>query len=62
MLEVIRDDGLRKLERELRDQAHNSILTAAKLIAPAIDSNFTAGKFFSLKSIKYIYIIFTILE
>lgn len=41
--EVIRDDKLRRLERELTSVAHNSILTAAKLIAPAIDTGFSAG-------------------
>ncbi|XP_014262316.1 intraflagellar transport protein 88 homolog [Cimex lectularius] len=52
VFEVIRDDNLRRLERELRNQAYNSILTAAKLIAPAIDNNFTAGYNWCMEAVR----------
>lgn len=43
LLEVMRNDSLRELEREMKRLAERSILTAAKLIAPVIEDNFTEG-------------------
>lgn len=43
LLEIIRDDTLRKHEREQRDEAEHCILTSAKLMAPLIEGNFAAG-------------------
>ena len=43
LLEIIRDDSLRRHEREQRDAAEYCILTAAKLMAPLIEGNFAAG-------------------
>uniref|UniRef100_A0A0K8TIU5 Intraflagellar transport protein 88 n=3 Tax=Lygus hesperus TaxID=30085 RepID=A0A0K8TIU5_LYGHE len=50
--EVIRDDKLRRLERELTSVAHNCILTAAKLIAPAIDTSFSAGYNWCMEAVR----------
>lgn len=44
VLEAIRTDSLHALERQIKRDAERSILTAAKLIAPVIEDNFTAGK------------------
>lgn len=44
MLEAIRTDSLHTLEKQIKREAERSILTAAKLIAPVIEDNFTAGK------------------
>lgn len=43
ILEVIRNDPLRKMERQMKQEAERSILTAAKLISPVIENNFSAG-------------------
>ncbi|KAB7504104.1 Intraflagellar transport protein 88-like protein [Armadillidium nasatum] len=43
ILEVIRNDSLRKFERQLRLDAERSILTAAKLISPVIEETFALG-------------------
>jgi len=43
ILEVIKTDSLRKLERGMRQEAERSILTAAKLISPVIEDSFSAG-------------------
>ncbi|XP_039276818.1 intraflagellar transport protein 88 homolog [Nilaparvata lugens] len=52
LLEVIRNDSLRSLEREIKRIAERSILTAAKLIAPVIEDNFTAGYNWCVEAIK----------
>lgn len=41
--EVIKNDNLSKLEKEMRLEAEKSILCAAKLIAPVIEDTLTAG-------------------
>lgn len=43
ILEVIKNDSLRQWEKSRRQEAERIILTAAKLIAPAIASSFTDG-------------------
>jgi hypothetical protein len=43
ILEVIKTDSLRKLERGVRREAERSILTAAKLISPVVEDSYSAG-------------------
>ncbi|KAJ1521467.1 hypothetical protein ONE63_003135 [Megalurothrips usitatus] len=51
-LEAIRNDSLRKLERQMKQSAERSILTAAKLIAPVVDDTFAAGYNWCLETLK----------
>ena len=43
LLEVMKQDSLRKIELEERAKAEQCILTAAKLIAPVIEGSFASG-------------------
>ena len=43
LVEAIKDDPLRKQEKEDQHRARHTILTAAKLIAPVIESSFATG-------------------
>lgn len=43
LVEIIRDDTLRKLEREEKETAERCILTAAKMMAPLIEDDFSVG-------------------
>ncbi|XP_064628608.1 intraflagellar transport protein 88 homolog isoform X2 [Lineus longissimus] len=43
VIEVIKNDSLRQIERKRKSQAERNIKTAAKIIAPAIESSFAAG-------------------
>ncbi|XP_064596903.1 intraflagellar transport protein 88 homolog isoform X2 [Liolophura sinensis] len=43
VLEVIKNDALRQIERERKYEADNCIKTAAKIIAPAIEATFATG-------------------
>ena len=43
LLEVMKTDALRKIELEEKERAEQSILTAAKLIAPVIEGSFASG-------------------
>ncbi|XP_045130725.1 intraflagellar transport protein 88 homolog isoform X2 [Portunus trituberculatus] len=52
ILEVIRNDPLRKMERQMKQEAERSILTAAKLISPVIESTFSAGYNWCVDAIK----------
>ncbi|KAK3876729.1 hypothetical protein Pcinc_018509 [Petrolisthes cinctipes] len=52
ILEVIRNDPLRKMERQMKQEAERSILTAAKLISPVIETNFSAGYNWCVDAIK----------
>ncbi|KAK8721074.1 hypothetical protein OTU49_012940 [Cherax quadricarinatus] len=52
ILEVIRNDPLRKMERQMKQEAERSILTAAKLISPAIENNFSDGYNWCVEVIK----------
>ncbi|CAL4120134.1 unnamed protein product, partial [Meganyctiphanes norvegica] len=52
ILEVIRNDSLRKLERQMKQEAERAILTAAKLISPVIESTFSAGYNWCVDTIK----------
>jgi hypothetical protein len=42
-LEAVKNDSLRLWERRQQEEAETTILTAAKLISPAIDDSYTAG-------------------
>ena len=52
ILEAIKNDELRRIEREKRQEAEHFILTAAKLISPAIEDNFSAGYNWCVDTIK----------
>ena len=43
LIETIKNDRLRELERERKATADKTILTAAKLIAPVIETSFALG-------------------
>ena len=43
LVEIIKDDSLRKIEVEEKEKAEHCILTSAKLMASIIHSNFAAG-------------------
>ena len=43
LIEAIKNDSLRKIERERKAVAEKTIMTTAKLIAPVIDGSFAAG-------------------
>ncbi|XP_067008666.2 intraflagellar transport protein 88 homolog isoform X2 [Anabrus simplex] len=52
ILEVIKTDSLRKMERQMKQDAEKSILTAAKLISPVIEDSFSAGYDWCVDAIK----------
>ncbi|KAK2570829.1 Intraflagellar transport protein 88-like protein [Acropora cervicornis] len=52
ILEVIRNDKLRQIERQKKSQADKSIMTAAKLISPAIENTFAAGFDWCIECVK----------
>ena len=52
ILEAIKNDDLRKIERARRHEAEHAILTAAKLISPVIEDNFSAGYNWCVDTIK----------
>ncbi|XP_051938317.1 intraflagellar transport protein 88 homolog isoform X2 [Hippocampus zosterae] len=43
LMEAIKNDKLHQMERDLKARAEKYVMTAAKLIAPAIESSFAAG-------------------
>ncbi|KAG1659633.1 Intraflagellar transport protein 88 [Nymphon striatum] len=43
IIDAIKNDSLQQIEKKRKQQGENCILTAAKLIAPVICENFTAG-------------------
>uniref|UniRef100_A0A8C4UPL6 Intraflagellar transport protein 88 homolog n=1 Tax=Falco tinnunculus TaxID=100819 RepID=A0A8C4UPL6_FALTI len=43
LMEAIKNDSLRQIERERKSMAEEYIMTAAKLIAPAIETSFAVG-------------------
>ncbi|XP_061648470.1 intraflagellar transport protein 88 homolog isoform X2 [Phyllopteryx taeniolatus] len=43
LMEAIKNDKLHKMERDLKARAEKYVMTAAKLIAPVIESSFAAG-------------------
>ena len=52
ILEAIKNDDLRKIERARRHEAEHAILTAAKLISPVIEENFSEGYDWCVDTIK----------
>lgn len=52
LLEAIRDDKLRRYERKKRRYVEHCIVTAVKLIAPAIDSDFASGYEWCIEQVK----------
>ncbi|KAK3741791.1 hypothetical protein QZH41_001560 [Actinostola sp. cb2023] len=52
ILEVIRNDKLREIERKKKSQAEKYIMSAAKLISPAIENNFAAGFDWCIECVK----------
>ncbi|XP_037095821.1 intraflagellar transport protein 88 homolog [Syngnathus acus] len=52
LLEVIKNDKLHKMERDLKARADNYVMTSAKLIAPAIEASFAAGFDWCVDSVK----------
>ncbi|XP_078699282.1 intraflagellar transport protein 88 homolog isoform X2 [Branchiostoma floridae x Branchiostoma belcheri] len=53
ILEVIRNDTLRQMEREKKTYAEKCIMAAAKVIAPAIESSFAAGYDWCVDHVKH---------
>lgn len=43
LVEVLKNDKLRKLEKERKLYAERCVLSAARLIAPAVESTFSEG-------------------
>lgn len=52
LIEAIKDDSLRKIEKERKSKAEKTILTAAKLIAPVIESSFAVGFDWCIERVK----------
>ena len=52
LLEVIKNDALRKMEKEKKEIADRTILTAAKLIAPVIEVTFAVGFDWCIEQVK----------
>lgn len=52
ILEVIKNDNLRKIERAKKHEAEHCILTAAKLISPMIEDSFSSGYNWCVDTIK----------
>ncbi|CAB3979099.1 intraflagellar transport 88 homolog [Paramuricea clavata] len=52
VLEIIRNDKLRQLERERKSKAEKFITCCAKLIAPAIETSFAAGFDWCIECVK----------
>ncbi|XP_016915277.1 intraflagellar transport protein 88 homolog [Apis cerana] len=50
--EILKNDDLSKLEKELKSEAERTILCAAKLIAPVIEDTLTAGFAWCVDTIK----------
>ncbi|XP_033336252.2 intraflagellar transport protein 88-like protein nompB [Megalopta genalis] len=50
--EILKNDDLSKLEKELKSEAEKTILSAAKLIAPVIEDTLTAGFAWCVDAIK----------
>ncbi|XP_061428942.1 LOW QUALITY PROTEIN: intraflagellar transport protein 88 homolog [Lethenteron reissneri] len=52
VIDAIKNDMLRQMERERRTMAERFIMTAAKLIAPAIEETFVAGYDWCVETVK----------
>ncbi|GCB70375.1 hypothetical protein scyTo_0008559, partial [Scyliorhinus torazame] len=52
VIEAIKNDPLRQMERERKAMAERFIMTAAKLVAPAIEASFAAGYDWCVEMVK----------
>lgn len=52
LIEAIKDDSLRKIEKGRKAEAERTILTAAKLIAPVIETSFAVGFDWCIERVK----------
>ena len=52
LVEVLKNDKLRKLEKEKKTYAERCVLSAARLIAPVIENTFAEGYGWVTESIK----------
>ncbi len=52
LIEAIKDDSLRKIEKERKAEAEKTILSVAKLIAPVIESSFAVGFDWCIERVK----------
>ena len=52
LLEAIKNDALKKMEKEKVATAERTILTAAKLIAPVIEATFAVGFDWCIEQVK----------
>lgn len=52
LLEAIKNDSLRKMEKERKEMADRTILIAAKLIAPIIEATFAVGFDWCIEQVK----------
>ena len=52
LIEAIKDDSLRKIEKEKKATAERTILAAAKLIAPVIEGSFAVGFDWCIEKVK----------
>ncbi|OXB81362.1 UNVERIFIED_CONTAM: hypothetical protein H355_001579 [Colinus virginianus] len=52
LIEAIKNDSLREIERERKSMAEDYIMTAAKLIAPVIESSFAVGYDWCVEAVK----------
>lgn len=52
VLEIIKNDSLRQIERQRKYEAENCIKTAAKIISPAVENSFDAGYDWCVEQVK----------
>ncbi|XP_061923411.1 intraflagellar transport protein 88 homolog [Entelurus aequoreus] len=52
LIEAVKNDKLHQMERELKARAEKYVMTAAKLIAPAIEASFAAGYDWCVEMVK----------
>lgn len=52
LIEAIKNDSLRQIERERKSMAEDYIMTAAKLIAPVIETSFAVGYDWCVEAVK----------
>ncbi|XP_054256290.1 intraflagellar transport protein 88 homolog isoform X5 [Indicator indicator] len=52
LIEAIKNDSLRQIERERKSMAEEYIMTAAKLIAPVIETSFAVGYDWCVEAVK----------
>ena len=52
IVEVIKNDAMRQIEREKKNEAERCIMMATKIISPAIENSFTAGYDWCIDQVK----------